>query len=242
MARSFLPPILLHVRTATRTWLGRALGLRTVVAWGLLLWLTLVAVPYAFLFPDDGLDRPICLVLAGLAPAGVLVAVGLGEATIVLGAALAGLVPVLVAVPALHGVRTSGGAQGVWLALVLLGLLRAAWNHDAVHTQEADLRRLVRWPPPGPQRWQDGATLVLGLAGLGLAWHVGPLPAERVEAARAARVAAVLLLWLAVRLVPLRGATPGLDATGSLGDRWPLWLGRRLSWVGLLGGLWWMWK
>lgn len=242
--------LLTQFRAALRGWWTQVWALRKVLVWGLMPWLTLVAVPYAFLYPDEGLDRPVCLTLAVLTPLGLLAAAGLGQATLVLGAALAGLVPILVAVPALHGVRTAGPVQGLLLALVLLGLLRAAWNHEAVHVREADLRRLARlprgaWPlqvVPGSPAFAELAILGVAAAGLAMAWRVGPLAGEQVESARAARVALMLLIWLGIVLIPLRRSLPGLDAAGGLRDRWPVWLGRRLSWVGLLGGLWWLWK
>ncbi len=219
----------------------RLVSLRAVLAWSLGLWLTVVALPFVFLYPGEGLDRPVCLALAVLSPLGVLAAVPTGEATLLLCAALAGLVPILVACPALHGVRTSGPVQGLWLAILLLGLLRAAWNQDAQGQHEADLRRLARvWQGgklPLPQR----LALLLAPLWLALAWHVGAVAPDQADAARSARVAGAALCWMAVRLVPIRGDLPGLDGSGPVSDRWPLWLGRRLSWLALFGGLWWLW-
>lgn len=217
----------------------RLFSLRAALAWSLGLWLTVVAVPLAFLYPQEGLDRPVCLALALLAPLGVLAAALLGEATILLGAALAGLVPVLVACPALHGPRTSGPVQGLWLTLLLLGLVRAVWNHEAEGQNEADLRRLARVWQAGKLPLAERMALLLAPLWLALAWHVGDQ--SDAEAARGARIAGAALCWMAVRLVPVRGELPGLDASAPVGDRWPLWLGRRLSWLALFGGLWWLW-
>ncbi len=222
-------------------WWQRLVSLRAVLAWSAGLWLTVVAVPFAFLYPEEGLDRRICMALALLSPVGVLAAVPSGEATMLLGAALGGLVPILVACPALHGPRTSGPVQGLWLAILLLGLLRAVWNHDSLGQNEADLRRLTRVWQGGKLALADRLVLLLAPVWLALAWRVGEVAADQVESARAARLAGAALCWVAVRLVPMRGALPGLDGSGPLGDRWPLWLGRRLSWLALFGGLWWLW-
>ncbi len=219
----------------------RLVSLRAVLAWSLGLWLTVVGLPFAFLYPDEGLDRRVCMVLALLAPVGVLAAVPSGEAPVLLGAALGGLVPILVACPALHGARTSGPVQGLWLAIVLLGLVRAVWNHDAQGQNEADLRRLARFGQGGKLALADRLVLLLAPLWLALAWRVGDLAVEQAEAARSARLAGAALCWMAVRLVPVRGELPGLDASGGVGDRWPLWLGRRLSWLALFGGLLWLW-
>lgn len=244
-----------------RTWWRRVVALRLILLWSLGLWLTVVAVPFAFLYPGDGLERPVCLLLALLAPLLLLLASASGEATLLLGAALAGLVPVLVACPTLHGPRTSGPVQGLWLTLVLLGLVRAVWNHNdawnqdgawnqdetlrsswtvatTAHAREADLRRLWHWPEGLPAR----LLVVLAPLWLTVAWLAAPTAGDQQESARATRLVAVLLLWLAVRLVPLAGPLPGLDVRGGVRDRWPLWLGRRLCWLGLFGGLTALWK
>ena len=222
--------------------LPRLAALRLVLAWSLGVWLTVVAVPYGFLYPEEGLDRPICLLLAGLSPLGVALAALAGEATIVLAAALAGLVPMLVACPALHGPRTSGPVQGLWLALVLIGLVRAVWNQEAAGQKEADLRRL--WPYARPT-WRVLSRQVPDLLlplWLLVAWLPPPQAADQAEAARGVRLLGALLCWLAVRLVPLRGELPGLDAAGRMRDRWPLWRGRRASWLALFAGLTWLWR
>lgn len=216
-------------------------SLRVVLAWSLGLWLTVVALPFAFLYPDEGLQRPVCLLLALLAPAGVIAAVPSGEAAMILGATLGGLVPILVACPALHGPRTSGPLQGLWLAVLLLGLLRSAWNHDGQRQREADLWRLTRVWQGGRLALADRVILLLAPVWLAVAWHVDAT-VDAAEPARAARIAAAGLCWMAVRLLPLRGALPGLDGGAAVSDRWPLWLGRRLSWLVLFAGLWWLWR
>ena len=221
-------------------WWQRLVLLKKVLAWCLGLWLTVVAVPFAFLYPQEGLDRPVCLVLALLSPVGVVAAVPSGEATMLLGAALGGLVPILVACPALHGARTSGPVQGLWLAILLLGLLRAVWNHDVAGQEEADLRRLARFWPVTTLPLADRLVLLLAPLWLTQAWLVGAFT-EEVEVARAARLAGVAVCWMAVRMVPIHGALPILDGSGPVSDRWSLWLGRRLSWLGLFGGLMWLW-
>ena len=170
-------------------WWQRLVSLRAVLAWSAGLWLTVVAVPFAFLYPEEGLDRRICMALALLSPVGVLAAVPSGEATMLLGAALGGLVPILVACPALHGPRTSGPVQGLWLAILLLGLLRAVWNHDSLGQNEADLRRLTRVWQGGKLALADRLVLLLAPVWLALAWRVGEIAADQVESARAARLA-----------------------------------------------------
>ena len=222
-------------------WWRHLVTLRVVLAWGVGLWLTVVAVPFGFLYPAEGLERGVCMALALLSPLGMLAAVPAGEATMLLGASLAGLVPILVACPALHGPRTSGPVQGLWLAILLLGLLRAVWNHDAQGQGEADLRRLTRVWQGGRLALAERVVLLLLPLWLALAWRVDAVTPEATESARAARLAAAALCWLAVRLVPLRGALPGLDGAAALSDRWPLWLGRRLSWLLLFAGLSWLW-
>ncbi len=222
-------------------WWQRLVSLRKVLAWCLALWLTVVAVPFGFLYPEEGLDRLVCLGLALLTPVGVLAAVPSGESTMLLGAALGGLVPILVACPALHGVRTSGPVQGLWLAMVLLGFLRAVWNHDVQGQTEADLRRLSRSWHPGKMPLADRLVLLLAPIWLVQAWMWSEPAGEHTEASRAARLAGAALCWMAVRLVPIRGDLPSADGLGPVGDRWPLWLGRRLSWLALFGGLLWLW-
>ena len=188
-----------------RIWWQQLVSLRTVLAWSLGLWLTVVAVPFAFLFPDEGLDRTVCLVLALLAPLGVLAAVPSGEATLLLGAALGGLVPILVACPALHGARTSGPVQGLWLAIPLLGLLRAVWNHDAQGQNEADLRRLARVWQGGKLTPQERLVLFLAPLFLALAWQVG-------GAVAAQSAEAVLKLASEHEVCVVHGAGPQISA------------------------------
>jgi hypothetical protein len=69
--------------------------------------------------------------------------------------------------------------------------------------------------------------------------HLGAGPIS--EGSRAARVAGAAVCWLAVRLVPLGIAAPGADPHVE-GDRWPLYAGRRLAWLTLCLGLFWLWR
>ena len=218
-------PVLLHLRRAAELW--RVLG------WGFALWLAAVAVPMIFLFPEAGLDQRVCQVLAAIAPVAMLLTALSGEATAVLGAGLGGLLPILIACPALQGPRTTGAAQGLLIAVLILGLFAVAWNHAGLRDFPGGaLRRLARWPTGRTDR----LVRVLGLLWLALAWQ--PPGGDDAEAQRAVRVAGVAVCWVAVRLVPLAGPPPS-----DIGrDRWPLRAARRLVWLALLGGLYWLWR
>jgi hypothetical protein len=218
--------------------LDRSRPLWPVVAWGLGLWAAVLAVPLAFLYPDAGVDQPACQILALLAPVGIVIAATSGEAAVVLGVGLAGLVPCLVACPELQGPRTTGPAQALLVGLLAVGFTASAWSRTGrPNPQAASLRKLARWP----SGLVDRLLLVLGLAWLAQAWvlHLGAGPIS--EGSRAARVAGAAVCWLAVRLVPLGIAAPGADPHVE-GDRWPLYAGRRLAWLTLCLGLFWLWR
>lgn len=204
------------------------------LAWGLGLWAAAVGVPYAFLWPEAGLDQSACLMLAALAPVSLVLAAATGEATAVLAAGLLGLVPVLVACPELQGPRTTGPLPALLVGVLTLGFVGSAWRHTG-REQSAPLHRLWTSPRGLAERLQ----WALGGMWLLLAWRVVTVEAEASEGARAARVAGVAVCWLAVRLLPLQGPVPRPDAGP---DRWPLYVGRRVAWLLLCGGLLWLWR
>ncbi len=218
--------------------LQRARPLAPVLAWGLALWAAVIAVPLGFLYPDAGLDQPACLVLACLAPVGMIAAALSGTATAVLGVGLAGLVPLLIACPELQGPRTTGPLQALLVGLLAVGFTAVAWAQTSQRTQPGlTLRRLAVWPRDHVER----LLILLGMLWLAEAWLVRGLEAQATEGARAARVAGVAVCWLAVRLVPLRGDLPELDPHAPR-DRWPMYAGRRVAWLALCTGLLWLWR
>jgi hypothetical protein len=218
--------------------LQRARPLAPVLAWGLGLWAAVIAVPFAFLYPDAGLDQPACLFLALLAPAGLVAAALSGGATAVLGVGLAGLVPPLVACPDLQGARTTGPLQALLVALLALGFVAAAWSAASRKALPGvSLRRLLVWP----RQPVDKLLAVLGALWLLQAWWLRDSDPATAEESRGARVAGVALCWLAVRMLPLAGATPPADSANA-GDRWPMFAGRRVSWLALIALLLWLWR
>lgn len=218
--------------------LQRTRPLAPLLAWGLALWAAVIAVPLAFLYPDAGLDQVTCLVLACLAPVGMIAAALSGTATAVLGVGLAGLVPALIACPELQGPRTTGPLQALLVGLLAVGFTAAVWAQTSQRVQPGPtLRRLAVWPRDSVDR----LLIVLGILWLAEAWLVRGVEAQAAEGARAARVAGAAMCWLAVRLVPLRGELPELDPHAS-GDRWPMYAGRRTAWLALCVGLLWLWR
>lgn len=223
----------------------RAASLGRVLGWGLALWLATVAVPYGFLYPEAGTAQTACLVLAAVAPLGMLLAaLATAEATPVLGAGLLGLLPILIACPALQGERTTGPLPSLLVAVLAVTFFASAWNHGARHlarhhAEGADptagsLRRLARLPPGQVDR----LVLALGALWLAQAWWLPE--GETAESDRAARVAGAAVCWVAVRLLPLRGDLP--QGEPGTFDRWPLYVGRRVAWLALFGGLLWLWR
>ncbi len=215
--------------------LTRARPLVPAVAWGLGLWLAVVAVPFAFLFPAEGLGRTVCLLLALLPPLAMAAAALTGDAVVVLYGGLLSLLPILVACPVLQGPRTTGPLQGLLVALISLGFVAQAhlWTGRKRTWSWQPLRRRIRDPI-------DQLAIPLGLLWLGQAWLVPQVGVEAMESARSLRVASVAAVWLALRLVPLQGRPPSLQ--GTPGERWLPWLIRRCTWLLLLAGLLWLWR
>ena len=208
------------------------------LAWALALWAAEAAVPFGFLWPDDGLDRPASAVLLAAGPVLVAAAALTGEALALLGAGLCGPLPLLVACPLLVGPRALGPVQGLAHAALALGLVAACWRIERPH---ASLWTLLPRPTrPALITVAAGLTWALGALFMAVAWFGAVLPIAD-EGARAVRVAAAALCWLAVRRIPLR-PVPAAGRTDVSGERWPLRLGRRLAWSGLCGGLLWLWR
>jgi hypothetical protein len=215
-------------RTARHRLLQRALRCVRPAGWALLLWIAVALVPWLWLWPDGGTERPVCVALLAAGPLALLLATVHGDAVAVLAVGLCAPVPLLVACPALLAPPVQGPVQGLALAVIVLGFVASAWR---VQRPQAPLPRLLQWPAGLPERVVAG----LGVAFVALAW----LQDGTAEDARARKVAAAALAWLAVRRLPLAGEVPGAHGHR---DRWPLYGGRRLAWLLLLGGLLWLWR
>lgn len=223
-------------------------ALRRPVAWGLLLWLIVVAVPYLMIFPEHGLGRPVVMLLATLAPMGMLAAASAGQPQLLLGVGLAAQLPVLVACPQLLATRTAGAVQGVTVAVLVL--LFVATSFDVVRTieertvtvpKQGRLRRLLRWP----DHRSGQLAVLLGAVWLVIAWWVTEDSATattaiktfgttQLEGLRTTRIAAVALCWMAVQALPLARLAP----TARLHETTTSLLLRRGVWLGLMTGAW----
>lgn len=208
--------------------------LRQTVAAGWLVWALAVLLPLLFLYPADGTDQRAVVWLVVLQPLAVLAAAASGQALVVVGVALGGLLPVLVACPALTGPRTSGLWPALAIAAAALLVLRTGLL-AMVGSAPTDLLRLLRWPSAANERLLGGLLVLWLLLALWLPDGVGE--ALRFERARAVRVGLAGAVWLAVAVVPLAGETP---AEGR--DRWSSYAIRRTIWGALLGGLWLLWR
>ncbi len=208
---------------------------RRPLAWGVGLWVLVVALPYGFLYPGVGLERPVAMLLAALPPLAMVIAAIAAEAHLLLGIGLASQLPVLVACPELLGPRATGPVQGVAVAVVGLAFVAAAFDHGqrGVGRSDTRLRRLWRLPDLAAGR----LSLALGVVWLVLAWWPADVPSERAEAVRTARVAATAVCWAAVRTLPLAR----VQERGSTADTWMALLLRRMVWLGLgVGALLWL--
>jgi len=235
--------------------LGHVVSTRRVWASGLVVWLVAVALPYAFLYPGQALTRGVCLALAAIAPVGLLLAALAGQAPVILGVGLAGLLPVYIACPELLGPRTTGSLQGlVWAALIVL-FVAAALDHPSA--QPADPRAAEGAPRRvivgmaallrRPLTRADGLLVVLGVTWLVFAWFaVGAV--EAPARVRTARLAAAALCWIALRMLPIGGAGVRVDSVSPLvllpprrEDRWQAIVARRLVWLVMLAAASWLW-
>ena len=216
---------------------------RRPLAWGIGLWLVIIAVPYLYLYPGDNLSRQTCLLLAALPPLAMLVAAVWSPTHLLLGIGLASQVPVLVACPELTGARVSGAVQGLAVAVLVMGFVAATFDMATGPQWRTSpgrrLRHLLRWPASLTGRLLLG----LGVVWLAMAWVVpATVRAEDIEVARTARVAAAALCWMAVRSLPLAAGALSNSGPSSLAGRpWLNLILRRLVWlVALVGAaLWW---
>ncbi len=235
--------------------LASLVATRRVWVAGLLVWLVAVALPYAFLYPGQGLDRPVCLALAGIAPVGMLIAALSGGAPVVLGVGLSGLAPIYIASPELLGERTTGALQGVVLAVLILIFVAAGFDDPSSrepareHTSPADGHLAVRLRSllSPPSTLADGMLVALGAVWLALAWF-GVGDTDMGARARTTRLAAAALCWIAVRLIGVGGRGVLTDSSHPLvllasrrEDRWQALLARRLIWLAVLGAGAWSW-
>lgn len=226
-------------RWLVRQWQGAlalaqaAFALRYSVLTAWVLWALAILLPLLFLYPKDGTDLPAVWWLAALQPLAVLGVAATGQPLLVLGVALGGLLPVLVACPALTGPRTTGLPPALAIAAGALAVVHAGLR--AARPLPTDLRRLLAFPTAPRERFLVGLLLLWLVLALWLPDGAGE--ALRPERARAVRAGLAGGLWLAVAVVPLAGETP---AEGR--DRWSSYAIRRAIWGALLGGLWLLWR
>ncbi len=218
----------------------RLAALRRPLAWGALLWVVVVGLPFILLYPEHGLDRPVVVALACMAPLGMVIAALARQPQLLLGIGLAAQLPIVVACPQLLGPRGSSPLQAITIAVVVLLFVAAAFdvtvsargNVQRVPLQ-GRLRRLFRWP----RSLRARVGVVLGLLWLIMAWSVGEEAGQDAERLRTARTAAVTLCWLATQSLPL-----ALRSTKTISaDQGVLLVLMRAVWVGiLLGALVWL--
>ncbi|MBM4342268.1 MAG: hypothetical protein FJ100_02700 [Deltaproteobacteria bacterium] len=203
-----------------------------LAGWVLAVWAVAVALPFAALWPDQGLDRPVVRALLAAGPAAVLWGALFATPWHTLAAGLIASALPLVSSPALWGPPAARPWAGVLLAALVLGALDAATAHAA---PPGLLRQLLRRVAPGRDRW----LAALGVAWLVLAWMGADLATgdAAVEWQRSARVATAALGWslvAGVRMAASQGAVQA-ESLHALALR-------RLAWVALFGGLLWLWR
>ncbi len=190
------------------------------LAWAMTLWVVVIALPYAWLYPGERLQRPICMALVGLPPFAALLVASTGQARTLLTTGLGALIPPLVACPELLSPRVTSALQGLAVAGLIVIFIASALDAErgpAAAVSER-LRSLLR---PGG----NPAVPVLGLAWASMAWFG--------EGDRVARIALVATTWMAVQLFPL-GAAPVASPTTA-------WWLRRGGLAALLLALWGWW-
>ncbi len=202
-----------------------------LAVWLVGVWAVAVALPFAALWPDQGLDRPVVQALVAIGPAAALWGALFASPWHTLAASLVGSALPLVSSPALWATPAVRPWAGLLLAALVLGALDAATAHAA---PPGLLRQLLRRVERGRDRW----LVALGLLWLAASWlgrdAVAAEPA--VEWQRGARVATAALGWSMV--AGLRIATPAAVASESL----PALAARRLAWIALFGGLLALWR
>lgn len=214
---------------ALRAWRA-VVASRRMVAWLWACWAVAVAAPAALLYPEHGLHRPELQVLLLLAPLGALIGAATGQPWVALAAGLAGLLPPLVACPALHQQPPARPLSSLLLALLLVIAGDAAARQ--VRGDTGRLRLLLRWPEWSRGRWLAG----LGIAWLVIAWLPSADGWQLAEGPRAVRVVGAAAAW---SLLAATGDRP-LRLRPSLALR-PLLL-RRAAWLLLIGALLWAWR
>lgn len=198
------------------------------LAWGLGLWLAVVVLPLLLVGNDLEATPTVVWSLAALCPLSLALAGLSGQPVAVMGFALAGQLPPLVACPALLGPQATGPVHALLVAVLIVGLLVQTWRASRP-VGSPGLRRL--WSRPLDLAAQLG--VAWGVLALTLAWVLPtPLPSTSEEV-RAARVAAVAVAWVALRRLPVSGrSTPP--------TRW------QFAWRGLWGScllvVWWLWR
>lgn len=211
--------------------LGRALADgRRLSAWLLACWAVAVAVPAALLYPDHGLDRPALWLLLALSPLGALAGAATAQPWVALAAGLAGLLPPLLACPALHQQPPARPLSSLLLALLLVIACDAAARQ--VRGDTGRLRLLLRWP-----EWPRGRWLAtLGALWLLIAWGPSAASWQWPEGQRALRVVGAAAAWSLLAAGPENPAA----RLAQLPTR--LLLARRAGWLVLLGALLWAWR
>lgn len=203
---------------------------RRLLAWLLACWAVAVAVPAALLYPDHGLDRPALQVLLALAPLGALAGAATAQPWVALAAGLAGLLPPLVACPALHQQPPARPLSSLLLALLLVIACDAAARQFRGDTGR--LRLLLRWP-----EWPRGRWLAaLGALWLVIAWLPTQAGWQLPEGQRALRVVGAAAAW---SLLAAGGEKPWQN---KLLLPWRPLLLRRAAWLLLIGALLWAWR
>ncbi len=201
-----------------------------LIAWLWAAWAVAVAVPALLLYPDHGLERPTVQLLLFLAPVGALLGAATAQPWVALAAGLAGLLPPLIACPALHNQPPERPLSSLLLALLLVIACDAAARQ--VRGDTGRLRLLLRWPEWSRGRW----LAALGALWMAIAWlptHAGwQLP----EGQRAVRVLGAAAAW---SLLAAGGDNP-LKVNIVLPLR--ALLVRRLVWLLLIGALLWAWR
>jgi hypothetical protein len=208
--------------------------LAPVLLWGVGLWVAVVVLPLVLLWPEFAPMQSVQWGLCGLAPVGLLIAGLSGQPLAVMGFGLLCLMPVVVACPELLGPRATGPLHALLVAVLVLGLVASTWRANwaatspSQHGVSPSLARL--WSRP--RGLAPTLTLAWGVVALAMAWQLPALPLDDPEHARATRVAAAAVSWVALRRLPLAEAITVGRA------QWAVRVGAVLG----LFGMWWLWR